>query len=67
MQSKYDVDFKKNESPNLLEHIEINLAKQPGIVRNNNESFVTLQNFNKETPKPDSNEASIVRASSYLQ
>ena len=63
MQSKYDVDFKKNESPNLLEHIEINLAKQP--VKNNNESFMTLQNFNKRTSKPES--SSIVRASSYLQ
>ena len=63
MQSKYDVDFKKNEPPNLLEHIEINLAKQP--VKNNNESFMTLQNFNKRTSKPESN--NIVRASSYLQ
>lgn len=63
MQSKYDVDFKKNEPPNLLEHIEINLAKQP--VKNNNESFMTLQNFNKRTSKPES--SSIVRASSYLQ
>ena len=63
MQSKYDVDFKKNESPNLLEHIEINLAKQPE--KNNNESFMTLQNFNKRTSKPEYN--NIVRASSYLQ